>query len=230
MIEAILWDNDGVLVDTEPLYFQATQRVLSSIGIGLTEQDYIQLFLVEGTGAWHLAAERGFTPQDVVKLRDERNALYARMIATPLSPMNGVVSVLEQVRDHYVMGIVTSSRRTHFDLSHQSTGLLKYFDFFLTAEDYPRVKPHPEPYLRAIEKSGVRPDACIAIEDSERGLASALSAGIRCIVVPTPLTRGGRFVGAERVLEDIDEIPNALQQLTTRDSAAAEAQPGSADE
>jgi HAD superfamily hydrolase (TIGR01509 family) len=228
MVEAILWDNDGVLVDTEPLYFQATQRVLSSIGIGLTEKDYIQFFLVEGRGAWHLAAERGFAPHEVAALRNERNTLYARMLEAPLPPMNGIVSVLEQLHDRYVMGIATSSRRNHFDLSHRSTGLLQYFDFVLTAEDYPRVKPHPDPYLRAIKESGVRPDACIAIEDSERGLASALSAGLRCLVVPTPLTRGGRFAGADRVLGNVDEIPRALQQLSTRDPEAAEALPGSA--
>ena len=191
MIEAILWDNDGVLVDTEPLYFQATQRVLSSVGIGFTEEEYIQFFLVEGRGAWHLAAERGFAPSEVAALKNERNALYARLLADAPPPLNGVASVLDQLHGNYVMGVVTSSRREHFDLIHRSTGLLKYFDFVLTAEDYARVKPHPDPYLRAVERSGVQRDACIAIEDSERCLASAIAAGIRCIVVPTAMTRGG---------------------------------------
>jgi HAD superfamily hydrolase (TIGR01509 family) len=210
VIEAILWDNDGVLVDTEPLYLQATRRVLSTIGIGLSDEEYIQLFLVEGRGAWHLATERGFAPDEVAALRNERNSLYARMLEDGPPPLNGIASVLEQLHDRYVMGVVTSSRRDHFDLIHRSTGLLKYFDFVLTAEDYPRVKPHPDPYLRAIERSGVGRDACIAIEDSERGLASATAAGVRCIVIPTPLTRGGTFAGAYRVLGSVDEIPGAL--------------------
>ena len=63
---AIFWDNDGVLVDTEHLYFQATQEVLASVDIALTRDDYIQLFLVEGRGAWHLAQERG-VPADLVE-------------------------------------------------------------------------------------------------------------------------------------------------------------------
>jgi beta-phosphoglucomutase-like phosphatase (HAD superfamily) len=59
MIKAIFWDNDGVLVDTERLYFRATQHVLATVGIPLTKEQYIDLFLVQGKGAWHLAADKG---------------------------------------------------------------------------------------------------------------------------------------------------------------------------
>jgi hypothetical protein len=62
MIKAIFWDNDGVLVDTERLYFHATQHVLATVGILLTKEQYIALFLVQGKGAWHLAAEKGISP------------------------------------------------------------------------------------------------------------------------------------------------------------------------
>src|SRR5687768_16359321 len=71
MVEAIFWDNDGVLVDTEHLYFEATRRVLASVDIPLTEEDYRELFLVQGRGAWHLAEAR-----DVQALKQQRNALY----------------------------------------------------------------------------------------------------------------------------------------------------------
>ena len=73
MVEAIFWDNDGVLVETEHLYFQATQHVLAAVGIQLTEAEYIQLFLVQGIGAWHLAEARGVAPGDIDKLRHERS-------------------------------------------------------------------------------------------------------------------------------------------------------------
>jgi HAD superfamily hydrolase (TIGR01509 family) len=122
----------------------------------------------------------------------------------------GIVETLDALRGRYVMGVVTSSRKDHFDLIHEHTGLLQYFDFVLTASDYPRVKPYPDPYLAAVERSGVGADACIAIEDSERGLEAATLAGVRCIVVPTALTRGGQFAKAQRVLASASEIPAAL--------------------
>jgi HAD superfamily hydrolase (TIGR01509 family) len=120
--------------------------------------------------------------------------------------MAGVTTVLEALHGKYVMGVVTSSRKDHFDVIHQRTNLLKYFDFVLTASDFTRVKPDPEPYLRAVARTGLDPADCVAIEDSARGLTAAKGAGIRCIVVPTPLTRGATFTGAERVLDNINDL------------------------
>jgi HAD superfamily hydrolase (TIGR01509 family) len=211
MIKAIFWDNDGVLVETEHLYFQATQQVLASVGIPLTREDYIELFLVQGRGAWQRVAEHGIAPDRIDQLRNERNALYSDLLAQASRLTPDITRVLDGLHGRYVMGVVTSSRRDHFDLIHRTTGLLKYFDFVLTASDFTRVKPDPEPYLRAVDRSGVGREACVAIEDSERGLESATRAGISCIVVPTALTRGGNFAGAQRVLESIGEILTVLR-------------------
>jgi HAD superfamily hydrolase (TIGR01509 family) len=208
---AIFWDNDGVLVDTEHLYFQATQEILASVGITLTRDDYVQLFLVEGRGAWHLAQERGVAADLVERLRVERNGRYSELLAQAPRLAAGITGVLDELHGNYVMGVVTSSRKDHFDVIHRDTGLLKYFDFVLTADDFKRVKPDPEPYLRAVERSGCPPEACIAIEDSARGLESARAAGIGCIVVPTDLTKRSNFDGAYRVLQDIGELLTVLR-------------------
>jgi HAD superfamily hydrolase (TIGR01509 family) len=210
VIKAIFWDNDGVLVETEHLYFQSTQDVLASVGISLTEEQYIELFLVQGKGAWHFAEEAGIAPGEIDRLRNLRNALYSERLAQAPRVFAGIAEVLGALRGKYVMGVVTSSRKDHFDLIHRSTGLLKYFDFVLTAGDYGRAKPDPEPYLLAVERSGISREACVAIEDSERGLESAKAAGISCIVVPTALTRGGTFAGAHRILGSISEILTVL--------------------
>jgi HAD superfamily hydrolase (TIGR01509 family) len=210
MTRAIFWDNDGVLVETEHLYFQATQQVLASVGIPLTQEQYLELFLVQGRGAWHLAEEHGIGPGDIDRLRNERNAFYGDLLAQATRLTPDIVRVLDALHGRYVMGVVTSSRKDHFDLIHRTTGLLKYFDFVLTASDFSRVKPDPEPYLRAVDRSGVGPAACVAIEDSERGLESAMRAGISCIVVPTALTHGGNFAGAQRILGSIGEILTVL--------------------
>jgi len=207
---AIFWDNDGVLVETEHLYFQATQEALASVDIELTREDYIALFLVEGKGAWHIAAERGVPAPEIERLRDDRNARYSELLAEAPRLASGVTEVLDALHGKYVMGVVTSSRRDHFDIIHRNTGLLKYFDFVLTASDFRRVKPDPEPYLRAVERSGLLPEACVAIEDSARGLESARAAGISCIVVPTDLTRRSDFAGADRILGSIGELLTVL--------------------
>lgn len=208
--KAILWDNDGVLVDTEELYFKATQQVLADAGIPLTEADYIELFLIQGRGAFHLAADRGMSTDEVEHLRSDRNALYGRWLSTETRVMDDVRRVLEALHGRYVMGVVTSSRKDHFDVIHSQTGLLGFFDFVLTAADFRRVKPDPEPYLRAVERSGYPASECLAIEDSARGLQAARAAGVPCIVVPTRLTRGCEFPGAESVLPALHELLTRL--------------------
>jgi HAD superfamily hydrolase (TIGR01509 family) len=206
LTRAIFWDNDGILVDTERLYFEATRTILGSVGIPLTEPDYVQLFLVEGRGAWHLAEEHGHSHVEVERLRDARNELYDRWLAERAEPMPGVEAVLRALHGRFMLGVVTSSRKDHFDTMHARTRLMQYFDFVLTARDYPRVKPYPEPYLTAIARSGLRPDQCIAIEDSARGLRAALAAGLRCIVLPTGMNQRSDFTGAYRVVKTIEEV------------------------
>jgi len=212
LTRALFWDNDGILVDTERLYFEATRTILGSVGIPLTEPDYVQLFLVEGRGAWHLADARGYSRAEVERLRDARNDLYDRWLAERAAPMPGVEAVLRALHGRFMLGVVTSSRKDHFDTMHARTGLTKYFDFVLTASDYPRVKPHPEPYLTAIARSGLRPEECIAIEDSARGLHAALAAGLRCIVLPTGMNRQSDFTGAYRVVGTIEEVLRLLER------------------
>jgi HAD superfamily hydrolase (TIGR01509 family) len=210
MIKAIFWDNDGVLVDTEHLYFLATQQILASAGIRLSEADYIELFLVQGRGAWHLAEERGFPADRIEQLRQARNHLYARWLAERPLLIDGVHDVLGALRGRYVMGVVTSSRKDHFDVIHRRTGLLKYFDFILTADDVSRVKPDPELYLKAVEVSRVAPDECMAVEDSARGLVAARAAGIHCVVIPTLLTAGCEFPGADAVVTAAGDLLTRL--------------------
>ena len=213
MIEAIFWDNDGVLVDTEHLYFEATRRVLSSIGIELTETDYRDLFLVRGTGAWHLAEARGIEQAQIDALKSARNALYATLLAEAPRLIPGVSETLQALHGRYAMGIVTSSRRDHFDVIHRDTGVLKYFEFVITADDCPRTKPCPDPYLRALERSGRPAAACLAIEDSQRGLDAATTAGIRCLIIPSRLTSPQKFEDALAVLPSVVELPDFLRAL-----------------
>jgi len=210
VVKAVFFDNDGVLVDTEQLYFEATQQVLAAAGVELNEAEYIELFLVQGRGAWHLAEARGVPLPEIDRLRDARNALYAEWLARAPLVAAGVTSVLDALRGKYVMGVVTTCSREHFEVIHRTSRLLEYFDFVLLPGDYARKKPHPDPYLAAVERSGVDAAACVAVEDSERGLQSATAAGLRCLVVPNPLTRGGRFSGAYRVLTAITDIPAVL--------------------
>ncbi len=209
-IHAIFWDNDGVLVDTEELYFQATRETLATVGVTLTKEMFVELFMVQGRGAWHLAGARGLGADELRTLRERRNARYSDLLGERPKVIDGVEDVLVRLSGRYRMGIVTSSHRAHFEAIHRSSGLLKYFGFALTREDYGRAKPDPEPYLCAVERSGFTKDECLVVEDTERGLAAATAAGLRCVIIPSSLTLQCKFDGAYSVLSDVRSLPSIL--------------------
>ena len=206
----ILWDNDGVLVDTERWYFQATQEVFAGVGIDLTVEHYFEYFLSRSKGTSKFGSAHGLSEADIAALQDARNERYLQALGQDSITMTGVRETLELLRPHFVMGIVTSSRRQHFETMHRRTGLLDLVDFAITHEDYQRSKPAPDPYLAAVARSGLPAGRCLAIEDAPRGLIAARAAALDCWVIPTELTRQAPFSDATRVLNRIADVAALL--------------------
>ncbi len=203
---AVFWDNDGVLVDSERLYFQATQQVLRSVGVDLSLERYRRLYLKKSRGAWHLAVEKGVPATDVERLRAKRNRIYAELLRVENLAIDGAAQTLEALAGRVLLGVVTSSHRDHFEIIHARTGFSRFFDFVITGDDVKETKPSPEPYLRALEKSGRKPGDCVVIEDSMRGLIAAKEAGLACWIIPTELTKYSEFRQADRVLGSLAEV------------------------
>ena len=203
MFDAILFDNDGVLVDTEGLYFQATREVLAGVGVVLDEPAYVEFFLRQGIGAWHLALARGLAPEAIDALRAARDRRYVELVGETDIVIAGVSELLPALARRYRLAIVTSSDPEPFARTHARTGLLRHFEFALTRVDYVRAKPEPDPYQRAVERIRVAPERCLVIEDSERGLRAAKAAGLACWVIPSTFTVGCSFVGADAVFHSL---------------------------
>lgn len=206
----ILWDNDGVLVDTERWYLEATREVFASVGIALTAELYFEYFLSRSGGTSKFASAHGLSEADIAAMQGARNERYLQLLDQEAITIAGVRETLALLRPHFVMGIVTSSRRRHFEAMHRRTGLLEFFDFAITLEDYARSKPAPDPYLAAVARSGLPAGRCLAIEDAPRGLMAAQAAMLDCWVIPTELTRPATFSGAARVLDRIADVSALL--------------------
>jgi HAD superfamily hydrolase (TIGR01509 family) len=211
----ILWDNDGVLVDTERWYFQATREIFAGVGIELTGELYFEYFLSRSGGTSKFASLHGLSDTDIAERQDARNERYRQMLEQERITIAGVRETLARLRPHFVMGIVTSSHRRHFAAIHRRTGLLEFFDFAITREDYAHSKPAPDPYLAAVARSGLPAGRCLAIEDAPRGLLAARAAALDCWVIPTELTRQATFSGAARVLDRITDVSASLLDAVT---------------
>ena len=201
--DAILFDNDGVLVDTEGLYFQATREVLAGVGVALGDADYVELFLRQGVGAWHLAAARGHPPASIEAMRAARDHRYLQLLDVAEVLIPGVADLVTALARRYRLAIVSSSEAEPFARIHARTGLLGHFELVLTRSDYLNAKPAPEPYQRAVERMGLAPERCLVIEDSERGLIAAKAAGLTCWIVPSGLTSDGHFDAADEIFANL---------------------------
>ena len=114
MIKAVFWDNDGVLVDTESIYYRSTQEVLKGVGVALTVPAFIDISLKQGRSAFDLAKRQGISRDRVETLRNTRNRLYNEMLGADVRVMDGVEQSLRELRGRVSLGVVTSSRKKYF--------------------------------------------------------------------------------------------------------------------
>ena len=201
----ILWDHDGVLVDTEQWYYKATCRALEELGIKVDKSVYLD-YMQEGKSMWSIAYNKGFNEEAINEQRLKRNAYYQEHLQTENIEIPGVEETLESLGHLYSMAIVTTSKQKDFDLIHKNRSIARFMDFILTREDYHVAKPDPEPYLTALHRFGATPEEAVVIEDSGRGLKSAVSAGIDCIVIKNEFTSSHDFSHALMVLPSITTL------------------------
>jgi len=213
-VKGILWDNDGVLVNTEHLFYESNRELFAENGIELTPKHFFDWFLTENFGAWHLLHDKGYTQAETEALRDLRNQRYGARLHDESQLQNpGIEKVLARLSQRVPMGVVTGSKLEHFQLIHSKLDLRAYFDFVVTEEDTPESKPSPQPYLLGLEKLGISAENCLAIEDSPRGLQAARSAGIRCIVLRHPLMQDFGYDGAYQIADTPDQLLEIIEAL-----------------
>jgi HAD superfamily hydrolase (TIGR01509 family) len=202
---AILWDNDGVLVDTERWFFEANHLELAAIGVTASWAQFEEINQTHGMSLLSLSELEGEELQALYTLRDAR---YGELLRTEQLAIPGMLELLERMRAHvFTTGIVTASRREHFDIIHGRSGMIKHVDFAVVREDYSRAKPHPDGYLAGIERAGVAARYCVAVEDSPRGIAAARAAGLDCVL----FTPGG--VGADRDVGEVFARAGSAEEL-----------------
>jgi HAD superfamily hydrolase (TIGR01509 family) len=205
----ILFDHDGVLVDTEHWYFKAGERALAEIGLVLDPKQYL-LDVSEGAGTWAQAKAAGVDDHTIDMLREVRNAYYQEYLQTEAIEIDGVVEALAELSHYARMAIVTTSKREDFELIHQGRHIRQHMDFVLVRDDYTRAKPDPEPYLKALNRFGAPKEEALVVEDSSRGLRSAVAAGIDCVIVHNEFTKSHDFSQAHYRIQTLAELKDII--------------------
>lgn len=211
MITHILFDHDGVLVDTENWYFEATREALARLDVIMTFDDYKQ-HLVDGKSNWNLATSHGATEVEVGAARAWRDDRYQYYLQREDIDIPGVADVLKELSQEFQMAVVTTSKRQDFELIHRKRTLLDCMAFILCREDYDQAKPHAEPYDTGLQRFGIGPERAVVIEDSKRGLAAAEASGIPAIKVHNDFV-AHQQAAADYEIQSLQELPQLLKHI-----------------
>jgi HAD superfamily hydrolase (TIGR01509 family) len=212
-ILGVCFDLDGTLVDSERLQWEAYRRVLEDHGVDIGLDEYRRHFIAVAGGAEYACRRYGL-PFDAATLRARKAAVYHELMAAGVPPMPGARNCLERLRGGWRLAVVTNSTRAEATTILDRLGLTALLHAVVAREDYGAAKPAPDAYLRAAAALGFAPGACVAVEDTPRGLAAARAAGMRVVAVPGELTADQNFDGAWRRLPSLDALDAALLGAT----------------
>lgn len=213
MKKFVLFDHDGVLVDTELWYYRAGQRALADIGFTLDKDQYLR-DMSQGLGTWAQARAAGVDEETITRLGEVRNGYYRDYLRREAIEIEGVVDVLAELSRYVRMAIVTTAKRVDFELIHEGRQLRRFMEFVLVREDYERTKPHPEPYLTGLKRFGATKEETLVVEDSSRGLTSAVAAGIDCVIVHNEFTKSQDFSLASYRINTLNELKDYILGAT----------------
>jgi len=204
MIKAVIFDRDGVLIDSEYTNVKAAELVFGEFGIELTEDE--KRWIVGRHPLDYTIPLIKKYDFDFDKYRALQREKYHQVLE--LTPVfDKTIKLLKEIHKKGILiALCTSSNRVDSIKILERLGIKDLFTVLVTKEDYEKSKPNPEPYLVTAQKLGVKPTECLVVEDSEMGLKSALSAGMKCIVIFNEYTKGHDFSGALKVVGSADEI------------------------
>lgn len=208
MIEALVLDFDGTILETETPDYRSWQETFDSFGVSLDPALWAS-YVGGASGGFdavaHLAELSGIViDEEAVRL--ERRRRYLELVeAEPLRP--GVLAIIESAESSGLRLGVASSATRNWVVGHlKGRGLMEKFGSVWCGDDVSVVKPDPEVYLAVTEELGVAPHRSLAIEDSARGVASAKRAGLSCVAVPNPVTAGMDFSRADAVYPTLEGV------------------------
>ena len=185
-VRAILWDLDGVLVNSMEFHYQAYQEVLASRGKELSREEYLRELIGLRNYVILRRVLGDLSDEEVEALAERKEEAFRRLVAGQVKALPGADQLLRRAKEAGLrQAIVSSTPRANIELMLKSLGLWDIFDAIVGEEDAARGKPDPEGFLLAASRLGVAPEECIVIEDAPEEIAAGKAAGMRCIGVTT---------------------------------------------
>jgi len=214
--EAIIFDLDGLLIDSEPFWYEGEKIFFERVGLSLSDADCLLTagMRIDRVSRFWYARQPWPTPPTVDEVAMQINDFVIQSIRERSELLPGAAAAIQlAAAEGCKIGMASSSHFNLIEAALETFNLRRYFQTVASSETSGYSKPHPAVYLEAAQALDVAPSACLAIEDSINGLIAAKAAGMRCLVVPGHgLREDPRFVLADYRLDSLENLNTTLWQ------------------
>lgn len=224
-LKAVFFDKDGVLADIEALHAEAYARAFAKHGVAITAADFRRVVTIGGRRVTEWFRDLGGQTTDA-ELYQTKDEMYHRVSDGRVTPREGLISLISDLRAHGVdLYVTTGARRILAERLLEQFGIREDFAGILGLEDVRAVKPNPEIYVKALAVAGVTSAAAVVIEDMPRGVAAARGAGLAVVAAPTDPDEGLDFSNAQLVVRSLAELDAAHLDAVVRGFCSAGVNP-----
>lgn len=207
--EAVIFDMDGVLINSEPYYIEVEQYNFRKLGLNVTQEEHITYQGIATDKMWELVIKKHGLSKSVEELVEITNAMvtpYFQNLPT-IEPMTNVVELIKYLsKKNIPLALASSSNLDIIEIVLQKTGLKKYFSEIVSSQIVGSSKPEPDIFLFTSEKLGILPKKCVVIEDSKNGIEAAKRAGMFCIAYSGPGFENQDQSQADLIISDFKEL------------------------
>lgn len=212
-IKAIIFDFDGVVVDTEPLYERAENRLFKEYGVVVDEEDWRKFKGLSEEAFYQYIRDKFKIKTPLEELKKRGREYLKEEFRKNIRYVDGFPEFFRTICGDYTTALVTSTSEEILTWIFNNTKIENNFDFVVTSQDVGNSKPHPEPYLKACRLIGIKPSEAVAIEDSINGIKSSTGAGILTIALATTFPPE-ELTDADFVARDYTEVTSIIKKLT----------------
>ena len=207
----VIFDHDGLMVNTEDVVYTAYSRIFGPRGIAFPWDYYVTSLGMPVAESLAMYLRDLGDPMTLDELTQARAEQMRTLTETDLRPMPGLVPLLDALQSRGdVMAVATSGTRSHIDRSLARFGLISYFDAVVCIDDVARGKPHPDLILEVLRRTNIAPRDAIMLEDAPLGVEAAHRAGVFCIAVPTHGVPLDQFALAPAIARDLQAVQRLL--------------------
>jgi putative hydrolase of the HAD superfamily len=206
-IKAVIFDFDGLIVDTESIWYEVYKETVLEYGVELALEEFAKIIGTTDEVLYSYLQAHATKPFTRDEIENAAHDLYKTKIDT-LTLREGVEHYLKEAKELGLkIGLASSSSRAWVTSYLDKYEILNYFEVIKTKDDVAKVKPDPELYVQALHGLGVTPEEAIAFEDSVNGSTAAIKAGIPCVIVPNPVTEQLAFTSYSFRLTSMNDMP-----------------------